>query len=133
MASEEDLKVYIGKRLRRRRRLLGLTQTALAKSVGTRFQQIQKYECGANWVSVPRLIKLAAVLTVPIRYFYEEFDGSASSVTSRKNSGEPELHMEDILKQRDFIDLLRAFSSLNHNARQKVLEYAIGLQIKKNP
>ena len=49
MANAIDL--HVGKRLRRRRRLLGLTQQQLAESIGIRFQQIQKYECGANRVS----------------------------------------------------------------------------------
>ena len=68
---EQDIDLYIGKRLRRRRRLLGLTQQTLAEAVGIRFQQIQKYECGANRVSAARLFKLSEALSVPIPYFYE--------------------------------------------------------------
>ena len=56
-------------RLRRRRRLLGLTQQQLAGACGVRFQQIQKYECGANRISAARLWQLAEVLEVPISYF----------------------------------------------------------------
>jgi len=62
---------YVGKRLRRRRRLLGLTQQSLGEMVGIRFQQIQKYECGANRVSAARLFELAEALGVPVQYFYE--------------------------------------------------------------
>ena len=69
MTNEIDL--HVGKRLRRRRRLLGLTQQQLAESVGIRFQQIQKYECGANRVSASRLFELAESLDVPVQYFYE--------------------------------------------------------------
>ena len=57
-----DIDLHVGKRLRRRRRLLGLTQQQLAESVGIRFQQIQKYECGANRVSASRLFELAEAL-----------------------------------------------------------------------
>ena len=66
-----DIDLYVGKRLRRRRRLLGLTQQSLAEQVGIRFQQIQKYECGANRVSAARLFELSEALSVPIQYFYE--------------------------------------------------------------
>jgi transcriptional regulator with XRE-family HTH domain len=69
MANAIDL--HVGKRLRRRRRLLGLTQQQLAESIGIRFQQIQKYECGANRVTASRLYELAVALNVPVNYFFE--------------------------------------------------------------
>lgn len=74
--------VHLGRRLRRRRRLLGLTQQQLANQVGVRFQQIQKYECGANRLSAARLWDLSEALQTPISYFYDGFgetDGEASS------------------------------------------------------
>ena len=69
MSDEIDL--HLGKRMRRRRRLLGLTQQQLADSCGVRFQQIQKYECGANRVSAARLYRIAGALEVPVTYFFE--------------------------------------------------------------
>ena len=66
-----DIDLHLGKRLRRRRRLLGLTQQQLAGAVGVRFQQIQKYECGANRISAARLWQLSEALEVPIGYFYD--------------------------------------------------------------
>ena len=66
-----DIDLHLGRRLRRRRRLLGLTQQQLALQVGIRFQQIQKYECGANRISAARLWQLAEALETPIAYFYE--------------------------------------------------------------
>ena len=66
-----DIDLHLGKRLRRRRRLLGLTQQQLAMSVGVRFQQIQKYECGANRISAARLWQLSQALEVPTSYFYD--------------------------------------------------------------
>src|SRR5215469_94544 len=69
MSDEIDL--HLGKRMRRRRRLLGLTQQQLADSCGVRFQQIQKYECGANRVSAARLHRIAGALEVPVTYFFE--------------------------------------------------------------
>lgn len=73
MATEVDF--HVGRRLRRRRRLLGLTQSQLAESVGIRFQQIQKYEVGANRITASRLYELAMALRVPIGYFYQGLPG----------------------------------------------------------
>jgi transcriptional regulator with XRE-family HTH domain len=61
----------VGRRIRQRRRLLGLTQRELAFAVGVRFQQIQKYECGANKIFVSRLWLLAQALQVQPDYFFE--------------------------------------------------------------
>jgi transcriptional regulator with XRE-family HTH domain len=79
-----DIDVYLGKRLRRRRRLLGLTQQQLAGTVGVRFQQIQKYECGANRISAARLWQLSEALEVPVGYFYDGLsDRARRKPTSR--------------------------------------------------
>jgi transcriptional regulator with XRE-family HTH domain len=75
MASEIDL--HVGRRLRRRRRLMGMTQQQLADMVGIRFQQIQKYECGANRMTASRLFELSNALSIPVQYFY---DGLPTSV-----------------------------------------------------
>jgi transcriptional regulator with XRE-family HTH domain len=72
----DDIDLRLGQRLRRRRRLLGLTQQQLAVAVGVRFQQIQKYECGANRISAARLWQLSQALETPAAYF---FDGLAQA------------------------------------------------------
>ena len=95
MANAIDL--HVGKRLRRRRRLLGLTQQQLAESIGIRFQQIQKYECGANRVTASRLYELAVALNVPVNYFFEGLQQVANPATP----GAP-------ANDRDLIDLLAA-------------------------
>ena len=72
-----NIDVHLGKRLRRRRRLLGLTQQQLAGACGVRFQQIQKYECGANRISAARLWQLSEALEVPVGYFYDGLSDTA--------------------------------------------------------
>jgi transcriptional regulator with XRE-family HTH domain len=67
----DEVDLYIGRRLRRRRRLLGLTQDALARAVGVRFQQVQKYECAANRMCAARLHDFARALDVREDYFFE--------------------------------------------------------------
>ena len=72
---------HLGKRLRQRRRMLGQTQQQIAEAVGVRFQQIQKYECGANRISAARLWLLAKALEAPVASFFdglaEEIEGGA--------------------------------------------------------
>ena len=63
--------VHVGNRLRTRRTLLGLSQMALAEAIGLTFQQIQKYEKGANRMGASRLYDLSQVLGVDIDYFFE--------------------------------------------------------------
>ena len=116
-----DIDLHVGKRLRRRRRLLGLTQQQLAESVGIRFQQIQKYECGANRVSASRLFELAESLDVPVQYFYE-------GLSSRDGKGEDDTLAADILSQKETVDLIRAYYRLGERPRKRLLELAKSLE-----
>jgi transcriptional regulator with XRE-family HTH domain len=79
---------HLGRRLLHRRRALGLTQGQVASAIGVRFQQIQKYECGASRMSPIRLVALAQALDVEVAYFFE---GLAAADTKRtpQSQGEP--------------------------------------------
>ena len=112
-----DIDLHVGKRLRRRRRLLGLTQQQLAESVGIRFQQIQKYECGANRVSASRLFELAESLDVPVQYFYE-------GLSQRDQVDNDTRLSADILSQKETMDLIRAYYRLGERPRKRLLELA---------
>ncbi|HLZ77424.1 helix-turn-helix transcriptional regulator [Phenylobacterium sp.] len=67
----EMLDLHLGKRLRWRRKILGLSQTNLADMIGVRFQQIQKYEAATNRLSAARLWHLAGALGVDVQFFFE--------------------------------------------------------------
>jgi len=121
VATEIDL--HIGRRLRRRRRLLGLTQQQLATVVGVRFQQIQKYECGANRVSAARLWQLAQALETPINYFY---DGAGAAGTWRDRDGGEERSGE-VLARKETTDLIRAYYRLGERPRRRLLDLAKSL------
>lgn len=69
----------IGRRLRTRRRLLGLTQAQVGQACGLSFQQVHKYESGSMMISASRLWKLSGVLGVPVSYFFE---GMPSGLTA---------------------------------------------------
>lgn len=77
-----DIDQHLGNRVRRRRRLLGLTQHQLAQKVGVRFQQVQKYECGSNRISAARIWQLANALEVPVAYFYDGLTDGATPSSS---------------------------------------------------
>ena len=120
MAGHIDL--HLGKRLRRRRRLLGLTQQQLASAVGVRFQQIQKYECGANRISAARLWELAEALEVPINYFYEGLEAEAGS-----DATEAVKRSEQVLARKETLDLVRAYYKLGERPRRRLLDLAKSL------
>lgn len=74
-----DTDVHVGQRVRHRRWALGMPQKQLADAVGVRFQQIQKYETGANRISASRLWDIARALDVPVAYLFEGLGEQASS------------------------------------------------------
>ena len=93
---------HIGKRIRKRRIELSMTQTELGNHLPTSFQQIQKYEKGTNGVSSAKLIYIAHALQVPITYFFEGFDiiKGVSNFTYKDHP--PELHRGNQIKNSKY-------------------------------
>ena len=120
MANPIDL--HVGNRVRQRRRLLGMTQQRLADAVRIRFQQIQKYESGANRISASRLWSLSKALDVPVAYFFEDVDeGSyANGAAGDLSAATP----VDALQNKDTIALVRAFYTMNDEPRRRLLDLA---------
>ena len=116
-----DIDVYLGKRLRRRRRLLGLTQQQLAGAVGVRFQQIQKYECGANRISAARLWQLSEALEVPVGYFYDGLSDQARQESAAEAEG------GEMFARKETLDLVRAYYLLGERPRRRLLDLAKSL------
>ncbi len=118
MAHPIDL--HVGKRLRQRRRLLGMTQQSLADAVNIRFQQIQKYESGANRISASRLWALARALEAPVSYFFEGLDETPINGSHEHSTKAP----ADAFQSKETIDLVRAFYTLNDEPRRRLLDLA---------
>lgn len=116
-----DIDLHLGKRLRRRRRLLGLTQQQLALAVGIRFQQIQKYECGANRISAARLFQLAKALETPINYFYDGLSDDKTEVAAVQNEG------IEVFSRKETLDLIQAYYRLSERPRRRLLDLAKSL------
>jgi transcriptional regulator with XRE-family HTH domain len=109
--------LHIGQRVRHRRWLLGMTQQQLAHSVGIRFQQIQKYESGANRISASRLWDLAKALDMPISFFFEGLG------TGKDGPGTD----DGLLQNKETMDLIRAYYGLDEGPRRRLLELAKAL------
>ena len=125
MANPIDL--YVGKRLRQRRRLLGLTQQKLADEVSIRFQQIQKYESGANRISASRLWSLSKALDVPVAYFFDGLNGDAAEgehANGHNGHNGASKTPADVFSNKETIDLVRAFYSLGEEPRRRLLDLA---------
>jgi len=118
---DQTIDLLLGRRLRGRRRLMGLTQTQLAQRVGVRFQQIQKYEAGANRISAARLWRFCQALDVDVAYFFEGLPsrhGGASGVRDDR---------AELMARPESIDLIRVFHQLDERPRQRLLDLARAL------
>ena len=126
MANTVDL--HVGMRLRQRRRLLGYTQQKLADEVNIRFQQIQKYESGANRISASRLWSLSNALEVPVSFFFEGLTGDEPADGDEETNGHEEKNglrsIPDVFSHKETIDLVRAFYSLGEEPRRRLLDLA---------
>jgi transcriptional regulator with XRE-family HTH domain len=104
--------VHVGQRMRQRRTLLGMSQSVLGDAIGLTFQQVQKYERGANRVSSSRLFDLGRVLDVPVAYFFQEMSADTQRKAPSQLMGvepvaeDPEV---DPLARRETLELVRAY------------------------
>ncbi len=109
--------VHVGKKIRQRRWLTGMTQQQLAEQVGIKFQQIQKYETGANRVSASRLWDISDALDVPVSFFFEGLE------TEGDNSGTQSVPA-DIMADKEALDLIRSYYAIPENQRRRLFELA---------
>ena len=116
MAHPVDL--HVGKRIRQRRWLVGMTQQQLAEQVGIKFQQIQKYETGANRVSASRLWDISEAMDVPVNFFFE---GIENEVTA---AGSTDSGTADLMGDKEALDLVRSYYSIPENQRRRLFDLA---------
>ncbi len=109
--------VHVGKRIRHRRWLVGMTQQQLAEKVGIKFQQIQKYETGANRVSASRLWDIADALDVAVSFFFEGLD-------TEVDEAPVEALPSDILGDKEALDLVRSYYAIPEHQRRRLFELA---------
>ena len=122
--------VHVGLRIRLRRTLLGMSQERLGEALGLTFQQVQKYERGANRVGASRLFDLARVLDVPISYFFDDMPeplaATYGSPSARRALGFAEAQEgfgDDTMSRRETLELVRAYYRISEPAvRKRVFE-----------
>jgi len=116
--------VHVGGRVRLRRTLLGMSQEKLGEAIGLTFQQVQKYERGANRVGASRLFDLSRVLDVPVGFFFDEMpaDVAASSPAQRPGVAQPlpEQALDPMVK-RETLELVRAYYKIDEPSVRKRL------------
>ncbi len=104
--------VHVGRRLRQRRTLLGMSQTTLGDALDVSFQQVQKYENGTNRISASRFFDLSRVLDVPVEFFFEEMPtavAASSPAQRRRRAKQPVSYEPDPMAWRETLELVRAY------------------------
>ena len=123
--------VHVGARIRLRRTLMGMSQERLGDALGLTFQQVQKYERGANRVGASRLFDLSRILDVPISFFYdnmpESLAGGSLQHRGRAAHGfaEPQegFGADETMNKRETLELVRAYYRITDpNVRKRMLD-----------
>ena len=107
--------VHVGKRVRHRRWMVGMTQQQLADKVGIKFQQIQKYETGMNRISASRLWDISEALSVPISFFFEGLNSRNAAVDELEG---------DILADKEALMLVRSYYAIPEAQRRRLFDLA---------
>ena len=109
--------VHVGARIRMRRLLLDMNQETLAKALGLTFQQVQKYEGGANRVSASRLSQMAEILGVPIAYFFGDLRPDDAELSAEEKT------WREHLQRPETIELIRLYYAIpDAQIRRQFLE-----------
>ena len=110
--------MHVGKRVRLRRTLLGLSQEQLGTELNITFQQVQKYERGANRISASRLWDIGQILDVPINYFFDDMTENTMRSSPRRVSRGSEMldlsdeQIKDPMARRETLELVRTYYSI---------------------
>ena len=120
----EAVDVHVGGRVRQRRTMLGMSQEKLGEALGLTFQQVQKYERGANRIGASRLHHISEVLDVPINYFFEDISPSYTKKRGRVGLGEAKAEYDrDPMAKRETLELVRSYYKISDpSVRRRIFE-----------
>jgi transcriptional regulator with XRE-family HTH domain len=124
--------VHVGSRVRLRRTLLGMSQEKLGDAIGLTFQQVQKYERGANRIGSSRLFDLSRVLDVPVSFFFDDMPPEIAEHAPGSDEGLAETSKEsyatDPLAKRETLELVRAYYQIDEpSVRKRLFDLAKAL------
>jgi transcriptional regulator with XRE-family HTH domain len=128
VTNNNAIDMHVGKRVRVRRTLLGMSQEQLGKSLNITFQQVQKYERGANRISASRLWDISQILDVQISHFFDDMtDDTMRSSPRRVSSGErvdfDDGNVRDPMARRETLELVRTYYSIEKaKVRKRITE-----------
>jgi transcriptional regulator with XRE-family HTH domain len=115
--------IHVGSRVRLRRTLLGMSQEKLGEAIGLTFQQVQKYERGANRIGASRLFELSRVLDVPVSFFFDDMNAETSGGPVPGLSAATPDFDTAALTRREILELAKAFDRIkDEKVRKSVLE-----------
>ena len=121
--SPNPIDIHVGSRVRLRRTMLGMSQEKLGDSLGITFQQIQKYEKGANRIGASRLQQISAVLKTPISFFFEDAPGSPDGTASGFAESDSSNYVVNFLSSSEGLQLNKAFIRIKDpKVRKKIVD-----------
>ena len=130
--------MHVGKRVRLRRTLLGMSQEQLGASLNITFQQVQKYERGANRISASRLWDISQILDVQINYFFDDMtDDTMRSSPRRVSRGDKvdfdEDSVRDPMARRETLELVRTYYAIEKpKVRKRIAEMIKSIAVTIN-
>ncbi len=124
--SPNPVDLHVGTRVRLRRQVLRMSQEKLGDQLGVTFQQVQKYERGANRVGASRLWRMSQVLEVPVSFFYDGLGNEMPVTEFGENDQTPVVY--EFINSTDGVSLAMAVSKIKNKAvRRQILELARSL------
>lgn len=130
-SSPNPVDIHVGRRVRLRRTLLGMSQEKLGEMLGVTFQQVQKYERGANRIGSSRLYEIGQVLHVPVSFFFDDLDRPATPPAETASPGLAEttqrfsydMPIESLLYKKETLELVRAYHLISdEEMRRRILD-----------
>lgn len=122
--TKHDIDGYVGKRLKQRRTIMGLSQEAVAKAVGITFQQVQKYEKGSNAMNANRLFEFSSFMGVPVAYFFEGIEAKAPTHNMSVGFAETpalEFDNDNTASDRESLEMMKSFKRIKEPVIRKRL------------
>ncbi len=117
--------VHVGGRVRIRRKMLRISQTELGNSLGLTFQQIQKYERGANRIGASRLYQIANILDVPVSFFFEDINADGisgpSSFLTNDNGASDTRDQPAVIESEETSKLVKSYYAIRNPKRRKAV------------
>lgn len=127
--------VHVGRRLRSRRTILGMSQEELGEAVNITFQQIQKYERGFNRMGASRLYEFACILNIDVSYFFEDYDVNVPTDTNKNSLLDTEEFAKEYERSnnKEVLTLIRAYYGISSDkVRKKLLGLVKSISSSRN-